>query len=431
MNSFSKIGRRASCFSPMLLGIGLVVALPSLGESSLNLKQALDLTLKHNAELQTYPLVFRGAEALQLQAGVKPNPILSVEVENSFGSGDYQGFHNSEINLVYSQQIELGNKQQSRINFATAETRRLQSEYQLTRLDILAETSRRYYQNILIQEQQMLIKRRITGEKRALAAIKIRAKAGAVGEADVSKMALRVARSEVQQEQLISDLKQAQIKLAAMWMSEPRFGVLSGSFNRLPALPEREIILMAVDKLPSLQYQLSLQRLSDTKLKLVQSNGQSDMTFKIGVKQHQQSSDQSLNFNFSMPLAFENPNRGRIKSAQFAIERTSIETESHKQQLKLALLEINQQLLSLKLHAESSKSKLLPLANKLLRETEKGYQKGRYSVLQWIDAQSEVFSIEQSMIGLHWQAYQQVLELERITGQPISKMVERQAGEEK
>jgi len=422
---------RANQFLMLVVNVSWIFILPVSAETTISLKQALELTLQENAELKNYPLIIRGAEAMQLQAQVKPTAIVGAEIENALGSGEYQSFDSSEISLFYSQQIERGNKLQNRLQFANDKTKQLQNEYQLARLDILAETSRRYYLNILLQQQQAWITKRILSEKKSLQVIKRRAKAGAVGEADVSKMALRVARSEVQKERLTSKLKQAQIRLASMWMTEPAFSSLSGDFDTLPVIPERDFLLGTIENIPSMQLQITMQRLFDSKLKLAQSNGQSDMTFKVGIKQHQRTDDQSLNFEFTMPLAFDNPNRGRIKAAQTAIEKSYLETASHKQQLKLTLLEIRQQLLSLKALAESLNDRLHPQAKKLLAETEKGYQKGRYSVLQWIDAQSELFSIEQSMIKTHWQVFNQILELERITGQPMKMSTTSLTGEEK
>jgi len=405
------------------LSICWLVVIPVQAQVSINLKQALKLTLIENAELKAYPLIIRGAEAMQLQANLRPNPVLGVEIENTLGSGNFQSFDRSEISVTYSQLLELGNKQENRFKFASEKTRRLQSEYQLARLDVLAETSRRYYRNIALQEQQVWIIRRISSEKKALQAIQRRAKAGAVGEADVSKMALRLARSEIQQRQLSDELILAQSRLAAMWMTEADFTSLEGSFDHLPVIPDRETITLSIERLPSVQHQLALQRLADTRVQLARSNGQSDMTFTVGLRQHQQTSDQSLNFSFSMPMAFENPNRGRIAAAQIDREKTVQQSEWIKQQLKLTLLETRQRLLNLNTHARLLKNELLPKARKLLVETERGYKKGSYSVLQWIDAQSELFSIEKSLINIHWQIYQQYLELERITGQPMTVLV--------
>ncbi|MGK0476923.1 MAG: outer membrane protein TolC, partial [Oleispira sp.] len=58
-------------------------------------------------------------------------------------------------------------------------------------------------------------------------------------------------------------------------------------------------------------------------------------------------------------------------------------------------------------------------ARELLGTTQKAYQRGQYSVLQWIDAQNKVFNLEQDLINSQVRIFNQVLELERILGQSI------------
>jgi outer membrane protein, heavy metal efflux system len=404
----------------ILLGLNIMLIGPALAANSVSLKQALDLTLRENIELKAYPFAIRGSEAMSLQAEVNPSPLLKLELENALGNGDYQGFDSSEISLSYSQQIELGNKQQNRVNFATAKTKQLQSEYQLARLDVLAETTRRYYQGLMIQQRLTAISQRIISEREALSSIKKRATAGAVGAADVSKMSLRTAHSVAEKQRLENQLQRAKIRLAGMWMAQAEFELVPFSSEALLKVPSEKTLLDAIEALPSMQHQLALQRIADTGLLLAQSNGQSNITVGVGLKQHQRTSDQSLNFSVSMPLTFSNPNRGRIKAAQIEINKSSLQSEMYKRQLALALIEIRQNMLGLNQQLDFLTKELSPQAEKLLLETKKGYQKGRYSVLQWIDAQSELFSIEQSLISIRWNIRHQFLELQRITGQSMS-----------
>lgn len=403
------------------------VSLASSG-SSITLKQALQLTLKENTQLKRYPLAIRAAEAMLIQAELTPNPTIGVEVENAFGSGDYQGFDAAEINLVYSQQIERGGKQQQRLQFANAETQRMQKQYLISRLDILAETSRRYYQCLYIQERIALITQQIQSEKSSLKIINQRAKAGAVGEADVSKMAVRLTRSELTKRQLEGELKLASLRLAAMWMSSSPLNVISGNLRELPDLPTLEDITEAIEQLPSMQYQFALQRLSESRLNLARSMGESDITWGIGIRQHQRTSDQSVSLSLSMPLAYTNPNKGSIEAAQIQVEQSALDSDSQKLQLRLSLIEIQQRLSFLKQQLASLQNQLRPKAIQLLKETEKGFEKGRYSVLQWIDAQSELFSIEESANQIRWQIHTQFLELERITGRSMSAKTISMAG---
>ena len=52
-------------------------------------------------------------------------------------------------------------------------------------------------------------------------------------------------------------------------------------------------------------------------------------------------------------------------------------------------------------------------------ETERGYQLGRYSVLQWVDALRELYALQRELIEARTAIHLNLLELERITGQPL------------
>lgn len=408
------------CYSLPCIALFCFV-MPSYANTNITIKQALKKTLQNNAELQLYPLIIRGSEALQLQAEVTPLARFDIKIENSLGTGSYEGFDASEVSLSYGQLVELGNKQLNRKKFASDKTNYLKQEYQISRLDILAETSRRFFRNILIQEKLKLITKRIDVEQKALKVIQKRAKAGAAKQADVSKMLLRAGHSKMQKMKLTSELKLAQKRLSAMWMSEPTFDSVSGSsIITLPAIPSRKLLIGMISELPKYQLQLANQRVADSQLLLAQSNGISNLDFTIGVKQHQQSSDQSLNFSVSMPLAFENPNRGRIKAARMQLEQSELQLNNIEQSLKLTMLSSRHRLLSLTEQYDIAKSDLLPQAKQLLTETEKGFQVGHYSVLQWIDAQSELFSIQLKIAELGIQILNQYIELERVIGRSLT-----------
>jgi cobalt-zinc-cadmium efflux system outer membrane protein len=421
--------KRACQKAILFASLACAVALPCSGQQALNLKRALALTLVNNMELQAYPLAIRGSEAMQSQADLRPNPVLGVEVENVFGTGNYQNFDTAEISLSLSQLIELGDKRDNRMRFAKAETQKLKAEFEILRLDVLAETGRRYYDALALQEQQEWIRLRVISENEALKIIQLRAQAGAVGKADVSKMALRLARSKALEQQLSSELNQANLRLAAMWMSQPKYTRLVGSLATLPAVPDSQLVSNTLANFPGVLNHQALQRLADSRLKLAQSKGVVDMSIGLGIKQHQLTKDQSLSINFSMPLAITNTNSGQIQAAQVALDKSEKQSRWYQQQLKLTLIEIQQHLISLQERAKVLKQELLPLSNELLVETQRGYLKGRYSVLQWVDAQSELFSIKQSIIKTHQLIHLQFLELERITGQPMSKIGNQLVGE--
>lgn len=60
------------------------------------------------------------AEGLARQAGVRPNPVIGLEVENFAGSGPYEGLDFSETTASVSQTLELGGKRSARIDAGRA-----------------------------------------------------------------------------------------------------------------------------------------------------------------------------------------------------------------------------------------------------------------------------------------------------------------------
>lgn len=401
----------------------------SSDQTILTLQQAVNRTLQNNPQLAAYPFYLRQADADKLQADIRPTPRVGLSADNILGSGNKSGLDEAEITLSFSQTIELGGKRQSRYDYASGKQQQLQLEYDISRLDTLAETSRRYYQLLALQAKGDLLAQRIQRERQALKVIKQRARAGAVAQADVANMALQLANSEAQQHHNERDQQQARLSLSQMWLAKADFAAAAGSLIQPPALPNQTELKANIDNginqlrenngLPDFRYQLAMQRLADNQLQLAQANGRSDITLNAGIRQLEATGDQAFTVGFSMPLAFENPNRGRIARAQIAQELSLQQTDIKRQQLALALEGIHQQLAANLEHVEHIETQQIPLARQLLQSSQAAYTQGRYSVLQWIDAQQQFFRLQLRLVDTRLAVFNQILELERVLGRPI------------
>ena len=159
-------------------------------------------------------------------------------------------------------------------------------------------------------------------------------------------------------------------------------------------------------------------------MELAQANGRSDLTVGLGLRHLAATNDQALVFSLAMPLAFSNPNEGRIKAARADLQRSTREAELLMQTLELELLQVYQQLQNNRDRAVQVREELLPRSRKLIEDTRQGYLLGQYSVLQWTDAQAERFALERELIDLYSAIYLLLLELERITGEPLAGVTE-------
>lgn len=421
----TKVIRHSSLrlFAISLIGISVLPWHVAFAQESIDLTWAFEQTLLNNRQLKAYPYELRIGEADRIQASIKPSPKVGVEIENVLGTGDHSGLGDAEYTLALSQTIEMGGKLESRITVVDARSQAKQAAYQLIRLDVLAETSRRYYQVLRLQSLQLVIAQRIEQEQQALKVIKRRAQAGAVGQADVSKMALRLAHSQATQQQLADELSLAKTRLAAMWMNEVDFDKVKGDLSKWPTLPDTEMLNAAVETAPKYLHHQARQRLAESRLQLAKANGYNNINFGIGVRRFEKSDDQALIFNMSIPLTFDNPNRGHIAAAYAEKELADNQGELSLIELKLELSEIQQRMLANSRHVTTVIEQLLPHAKTLLKDTKKGYQQGQYSVLQWVDAQTELFDLEHQLIEIQTRIYLQLLELERVTGQAMTQKI--------
>jgi cobalt-zinc-cadmium efflux system outer membrane protein len=229
----------------MSVGLGI-----STNSHALDPTTAVERTLRSSPELALYPYYVRASDAEALQAGLKPNPRLELDIENVFGSGESRFLSGHELTLSLSQMLETGDKRERRVDLGDRKTASIQRDYEVKRLDVVAATLRDYYQLLRIQALLKWNQQRIASEHAAVKVIKRRAQAGVVGQADVMRMQLRLKKSETQQQLLLAEHEQARHTLASHWAALPEFEQVEGDLSALPPLPAKETFTEAIKQSP-------------------------------------------------------------------------------------------------------------------------------------------------------------------------------------
>ena len=409
------LNRRACCCA----ALSLLLTLPGLA-FAIDLSTAVKRTLTANPALQLYPYHVRALEGEALQAGLKPNPILHADLENAFGTGDSRFLAGHELTLSLSQVIELGQKREKRVDVVDRKSVAIQREYEVKRLDVIASMMRDYYQSLRLQHLMSWNSQRIEAEQAAVEVIQRRASAGVVGKADVMRMQLRLAKSQAKQSELKAQHAHSLNVLAAHWAETPGFSEVEGSLSLIPPLPELDAIHQAIQSTPDYMLSVTQIRISEAQLALAQAESQANVTVGAGIRRFEASNDNALVFNFSMPLQWQNKNQGNIASAQAMHQQTLVSQDILKTRLEIAVERIHSAMLNNLNQLQRVDSDLRPVANALLAEVKRGYQLGLYSVLQWLDAQNELFSIERERIETQHATHLQFLELERLSGSKLA-----------
>ena len=77
----------------------IVLAANQNTSEALTLKEAIQRTFNHNPELQTFQYQLEAQQGRMVQADLSPKPQVSLTVEDALGSGDFNGFDNSQATL--------------------------------------------------------------------------------------------------------------------------------------------------------------------------------------------------------------------------------------------------------------------------------------------------------------------------------------------
>lgn len=113
-----------------------------------SLADALALADQAAPQRKAWAATVSAAEAEVTQAGLLPNPELSVEAANFAGSGEYGGARSLEVTVGLAQPIELGGKRSARVEAARRGVVVAQTEAELQRLDFIQAVSEVYAEAI-------------------------------------------------------------------------------------------------------------------------------------------------------------------------------------------------------------------------------------------------------------------------------------------
>src|SRR4051812_48434291 len=94
----------------------LSVTAPARGEPAPPFNELFQRAQMASPRLAESASNIRAAEGLALQAAVRPNPTLGLEVENIGTSKGYSGLSGTQTTLSVGQPFELGGKRQARID---------------------------------------------------------------------------------------------------------------------------------------------------------------------------------------------------------------------------------------------------------------------------------------------------------------------------
>lgn len=378
---------------------------------SLTLSAAIDLALTTNPELSAAANELRAVEGAVIQAGILPNPDISTSVE------DTQNKSTRTTTIQLNQRIELGGKRSARI--ASAERGRDVAAADLVakRLDIRATVIGAFFDVLVAQERIQQAEDLLGLAQRASQAAARRVTAGKISPVEETKARVAEASARVELNQAQRELVTARKRLAASWgSSTPRFAQAEGRTDALPPVRSAEEISRRLNASPALlraRYEADrFSALAD----LERSRRIPDVTVSLGSKKAEELGRNQTIVGISIPFPIFDRNQGNVLEAQRRADKARDELSATEVRLSAEVTQNEERLKALVVEAQTLQSEIMPGARSAYDAASKGFELGKFSFLEVLDAQRTLFQARAQYLRSLSDAHRTAAELERVLG---------------
>ena len=389
----------------------------------------------------TLPVPVGGGNVLNL-------PVPMVGSSGSRGivqeSGARSGFRESEITVSLSQTIEIGGKRAKRLRLARSERELATWDYEAARADVIAETLSAFVSVLGAQERLSLAHELLELSALTERTIDVRVEAGKVSPLESNKASIAHANERIAVNDVKHDLASARARLVSMWGGrEAMFTKAVGALGDVYSIPELAVLIGAIDANPDVarwadeiaareaQFELArAKRLPNPTVWLgvssaglenrdshaIKLNRGSGFDFSQSHSGFGTSREELLEFGLRWPLPVFNRNQGAIEEAQHRVSKAAAERRMTESLVFASLSRAYELLAAAKERAEALQGDVLPQAQETHTKSLRGYEAGKFELLDVLDAQRAWFRARNDYLDAVTAFHQRAVDVERLSG---------------
>jgi cobalt-zinc-cadmium efflux system outer membrane protein len=385
-------------------------------DSVLTLDEARGRTLKSHPALASARALVEAAQRRRSDAGRRPNPTLSGEVENFGNSGDANRL---ETTVQLGQTFELGGDRKARSLVAEATVQLVEAELSAEQRTVLATTADRFLDAWGLQERLTALRAAELLAAEAIQAAQERHRAGAAPVTERVRAEAQHALRTVERERAESELELARRLLAAQWgESELTFTTLSPG-DPLSDPAARPEWLAAVEAHPQRLRAAAEVGLQEARLREARAARVPDLDLQFGLRHLAETGSSGFVAGVAMPLPLWSLQRGGVGAAEAEVSAA----RSREQAMLLALrneVESAAGRVALALSTEEAfRTRIQPAAVEALRQVRAGYRAGRLTYSDLIEAQRAVREADLALTDTTIDLWRARVALDRLIGDRI------------
>ncbi len=379
--------------------------------AELTLQQALKLAFEASPVLAAARREVEAAAAQVLQGSLRPNPEFTYQTEDA---SRISRTSSVEIGLPF----ETAGKREARVRAADLSREVALSDLDGRTLRLRAAVVAGFFDVLAAQELAALAADSVRLAQRATDIAAKRVAAGKVSPVEETRARVAEAGVRVTQTQADSELRNARRRLSSLWGNpSPNFSRAQGEVDRLGDLPPAEAIEQRLANSPLLQRaQRELAR-RQSLVTLEQSRAVPDFMLSVGVRRSIETQGNLALLGVTVPLPVANRNQGNILEALRREDKARDELFATQVALVSDVQQAIERVRARRDEAELLRRDVLPGARSAYDAATIGFENGKFSFLEVLDAQRTLFAVKSQYLNALANFHRAQAELEGLLGQ--------------
>ena len=382
----------------------------------LRLEQAVARSLASNPSVTADLAELRAVQARAEREALPPGFIVGAELENIAGTGALAGMDAAEATVRLGRVIELGGKRAARQALGAAETARQRHRADTAQLDIASRTRARFIAVLAAQQRLAFAQEQVQLAERTRREVARWVSAGRNPESDLQAAEIAVADAELTRETAEHELDSARVTLAASWGAfTPDFTAAAGDLNELPAVESFETLAARLPMTTDQRNALLDAEAISARRQVAAASTRPDIDVSLGVRRLEALDEQALVMSASLPLGSRRRASLAVAEADAQLAALEARREAQRFESHQALFERYQELMHARHEHEVLRDTLLPKAEQAFAFTRRGFEAGRFSLVQLAQAQRTLFDLRTRRVEAGVRYHAVLVELERLT----------------
>ncbi|MBI2690307.1 MAG: TolC family protein [Acidobacteria bacterium] len=365
-------------------------------QTPVSLEQAVQEALANNLDLAVQKYSVTIAEARQITASLRPNPVLTVSGQTLDVLGTHYNINShagpNQLNIHTDFPFERAHKRDERMAVARQEKSLAELGVREMMRQVVFNVQSAFVDVQQAAENLKLAQDNLQRLEGVVTINEARLKSGDLAKVELerSQVAALQFRTAVQQAQLQLDQAKTQLQFLLGRKQPAADFEIAGSLRRDDlSQPQTEITRLALDRRPDYLATQQSQARSRADLRLQLANGKVD--YSIGTEYtHQRAygvGGSSLGVYFSVPFPVFNRNQGEILRAQREIDQAGSRVDALRVSIYTEVEKAYRQYSVAKQLLTSVETNVLTKARSVRDTTEYSYRRGEASLIEFLDAQ--------------------------------------------